>query len=69
MPAHKGSRHHLAVLTEDNVRSAREEYRKGSTIKELAEKLRHQHRRHEARTQRRHLEAPQRTRRLTDAAA
>jgi uncharacterized protein YjcR len=38
MPAHKGSRHHLAVLTEDNVRSAREEYRKGSTIKELAEK-------------------------------
>jgi hypothetical protein len=29
MPAHKGSRHHLAVLTDADVLDARKEYRKG----------------------------------------
>lgn len=36
MPAHQGSRHHLAVLTEDAVREARKDYRKGATPRELA---------------------------------
>lgn len=29
MPAHKGSAHHLAILSEDDVREARKEYRAG----------------------------------------
>lgn len=29
MPAHQGSAHHLAILTEDDVRDARKEYRAG----------------------------------------
>lgn len=37
MPAHKGSAHHLAVLTADLVLSARKEYRQdGVTVASLA---------------------------------
>jgi hypothetical protein len=39
MPAHRGSAHHLAVLTEDVVREARREYRLGGiSARELAER-------------------------------
>lgn len=39
MPAHKGSAHHLAVLTEDAVREARKEYRRGGiSARELSER-------------------------------
>jgi DNA invertase Pin-like site-specific DNA recombinase len=37
MPAHKGSAHHLAVLTEEAVRDARRKFRLGNSPKELAE--------------------------------
>jgi hypothetical protein len=37
MPAHKGSAHHRAVLTEEDVRKARKAYhREGATIGSLA---------------------------------
>jgi transposase-like protein len=37
VPAHRGSAHHLAVLTEDAVRIARQEAASGTaTVKELA---------------------------------